>query len=127
MWAGDNKPTYIKKAKRKCAKYGIWGHYAKDCGKPSSSNNGDKKPAAGTFKGRCYYCDKIGHKKTDCRAFKNREIANAAIENTTSGSGEWAFNAVAKMPGTLNNVKTTDISGDIKKRNKNNNFHMEWN
>ena len=110
-----------------CPKCGIWGHLGKDCRNTTGSNNEDKKPAAGTFNGRCYYCNKVGHKKADCRAYKNREIANPATDNGMNKGDKLAFNAVARMPGSLNDVKTIDIDEDTGRRNFYNNFCPDWN
>ena len=37
------------------------------------------------------------------------------------------FNTVARMLESLNNSRTTDNSENIRKRNNNNNFYLEWN
>ena len=83
LYASDGKSNYSKKAKGKCPKCGIYGNLGKGCKHTMSTNNIDKKPVAGTFKRKCHYCDKVGHMKKDCYAYKNREIANPVLDNYT--------------------------------------------
>ena len=47
--------------------------------------------------------------------------------HTTNNDAEWAFNAVARKPASLNGVNTANIGGDIKDESSDNNFEITWN